>query len=339
MWRFTTQAQVSAWVAGDVTIHTCPAPRLVSAAASSSTSVALTFSRSISATSVQTNGSQFTFDNGLTASAASVAGKIVTVTTSAQAAQSYTVTAANTVTDARGTPVASPGTATFAGFVPRAVLRINEFNANVTTNACDLVEFRVVSAGSVGGFKFQERADTIFTFPAVTVAANDIIVLHINGGNATCNGGGSTNELTGVAQFPSATFNRNYDTAWDFFSTDTGLTNTDNTFTLLDPNYVIVDVVLSTDDPTGMAAAGSETAAALAAAASQWQQVGGGIPSGGFVDDAFNANATLDLNATGTTAAGDSIRRIDNTDDNDKDDWAQGASTFGLINVGQMPFP
>ena len=63
--------------------------------------------------------------------------------------------------------------------------------------------------------------------------------------------------------------------------------------------------------------------------------VGGGVPTGGFVDDDFSANAALDLNGTGDDASGDSIRRVDDTDDNDKADWAQGASTWGLINAGQ----
>jgi hypothetical protein len=75
------------------------------------------------------------------------------------------------------------------------------------------------------------------------------------------------------------------------------------------------------------------------AAANQWQQVGGGVPAGGFIDDTFRANAALDLDATGTAASGESIRRIDDTDDNDMADWAQGASSFGAINPGQTPFP
>jgi hypothetical protein len=338
MWRFNTQAQPSAWVAGDVTIHSCPAPTVVSAAASSATSVTITFSRLINPASVLANGSQFTFDNGLTASAAVVSGKTVTVTTSAQSAVNYQVTVANSVTDTIAAPLGTPSTATFAGFVVRAVLRINEFNANLASG-CDLIELRAVSGGSIQNFRLMERdTGVLLIFPAVTVAKNDLIVVHLNN-TATCNPGTAVNETTSITQQPVATFARNYDTAWDFYSADTGLTSTDNVFTLFDPVDVMMDVVLAADAPTGLAAVGSETAAAAAAMAMQWQMVGGGIPVGGFIDDNFRAHAALDLNATGTTAAGDSIRRIDDTDDNDVADWAQGASTFGLINAGQMPFP
>ena len=75
---------------------------------------------------------------------------------------------------------------------------------------------------------------------------------------------------------------------------------------------------------------------------------GGGIQSrsvvcvfdatGAIVDDAFCANAVLDSNATGTDRTGDSLRRIDKTDDHDEADWAQGASTWGLIHPGQTTF-
>jgi len=96
--------------------------------------------------------------------------------------------------------------------------------------------------------------------------------------------------------------------------------------------------VLVADAPSGTAAAASETAAAIVAAATQWTMVGGGIPVGGFVDDAFRIHAVLDLNATGTAASGTSIQRTDNTDSNDLNGWTTGAgvaSTWGLNNAGQ----
>lgn len=98
---------------------------------------------------------------------------------------------------------------------------------------------------------------------------------------------------------------------------------------------------------SGTAAAATETAAAAAATANQWQIVGGGVPAGGFIDDAFRVNAVLDLDGTGTAASGTSIQRLDNTDDNDLLDWntlvapivqAQ-AQTFGALNVGQTALP
>ncbi|MEZ4398522.1 MAG: Ig-like domain-containing protein [Kofleriaceae bacterium] len=342
VWRFNTQAQINPSTAAGVTLANCPAPNVVSAVALSSTSVQLTFSRRVLASSVVAAGTQFTFDNGLTATAASVTDRTVTLTTSAQTGgTTYTVTVANTVTDLQGTALGTPNTSTFTGFQMPAQVRINEVNANIA-GGCDLIELRVVAGGVMTGFVLQERdTATLLTFPSFTVATNDLIVVHMNGGNATCNPGASGNETTAANQNPQATFAANYDTAFDFYSTDTGLTNTDNVFTLYDNTGAIIDAILVANLATGTAAAGSETQAAAVAAAMQWQNVGGGTPPGGYIDDAFRMNAVLDLDATGAAAAGTSIQRLDNTDDNDLADWSTGAgpaSTFGLINVGQTTF-
>ena len=349
--RFNTSVQLAAFVAGDITLTNCPAPTVVSAAAPDGTHVVVTFDRNIAAGSVTGDGSQFTFDNGLTASAASVSGRTVTVTTGLQVGGTdYTVTVANSVTDLAGTGVsAAANTATFAGFVTLAVVRINEFNANIgtTNDACDLIELRVVSGGTMAGYVLKERdTQTLVTFPAgFNVSTNDIIVVHMDSTSAICNPNTATQETTSVTEQAAASFAGNYDTAFDFWSTDGGLTNTDNVFTLYDNVNNIMDAVLTSDDATGTAAAASETQAALVADAMQWQIVGGGVPTGGFVDDNFSANAALDLNGTGTDATGSSIQRLDNTDDNDKNDWnsADGtvtvqAQTWGLINAGQTAF-
>jgi hypothetical protein len=169
------------------------------------------------------------------------------------------------------------------------------------------------------------------------VATNDIIVVHMNIGLATCNSAGATSETTAKDEQPSASFPENYDTAWDVWSTDTGLTNTDNVFTLYDGLGAILDAVFASDDPTGTAAAATETQAAAVAAANQWQMVGGGVPANGFVDDDFNAWAAQDLNGTGTDATGDTIQRNTDADSNDKSDWVQAAESWGALNSGQTP--
>jgi Bacterial Ig-like domain len=349
MGRLNTEAQYAAFTASDLTVSNCPAPTVVSAVATSSTSVVITFSRRVQAASVNANGSQFMFDNGLTPSAAVVSGRTVTVTTSAQSVMAtYTVTVLNTVRDLQGTVLGMPSTAMFPGYVVPAVVRINEFNANVTTpGACDQIELRVVSGGTLLNLRLTERVggsgELNMTFPAVMVQANDLIVVHVASGVAACNPGTATAETTGPMQQPAAMFGANYDTAYDFWNADTGLTNTDNVFTLFGPTGTIMDVVLTANLATGTAAAASETAAASAASANQWQMVGGGTPVGGFIDDAFRAHAALDLDGTGTTVPGTSIQRLDNTDDNDKNDWNSAAitvqnQTFGALNPGQTAF-
>jgi len=171
------------------------------------------------------------------------------------------------------------------------------------------------------------------------VAQNDIIVVHTSGGNpALCNPGNAASETTAVTQYPKASFGANYDTAWDWYSPSTGLTSSDNVLSVSDDAGAIEDAVLAANAPSGTVTAASEAEAARAAAAGQWHAPGGGVPVGGFVDDAFRANAVLDLDATGTSAAGNSIQRTSDSDVNDKTDWTTGAgaaSTFGVLNAGQ----
>ncbi len=218
------------------------------------------------------------------------------------------------------------------------VLRINEVNANATN--CDLVELRAIAGGDLTGLRLVERKDIVYTFPAMTVAPDALIVVHFGAAaNGPCSTGVSGDETTSATEHPHATFAINYDGAYDLFSTDAGLAATDNVISVMRTTTVI-DAVLLSDAATGIAAGDSEDQAAIVAAQGQWVMVGGGIPAGGFVDDNFSAHAALDLSAGGTTPAGVSIQRLDNTDDNDKADWNTGtttvqASTWGALNVGQ----
>ena len=348
--RFNAEVQLAAFTESDLALANCPAPTVVSATALSAVSVRITFSRNIAPGSVMADGSQFTFDNGLTASAAVASGRTVTVTTSAQTlGTTYTVTVANTVTDLLGTGIGTPNTAMFTGFTAPAVVRINEVNANIAAG-CDLIELRVISSGSLEGIRVRERTGNTgggeldFVLPTQLVLANDIIVIHLDSGDTTnCNVGGAVNE-TAIAGQPTATFPRNYDTAYDFFSTDTGLVATDNVIQVIDRFGMISDAVLIDGDDSASAVA-SETAAATVAAANQWQMNGGGVPAGGFVDADFTAHAVVDSDSALTAANpptganSESLRRIDDTDDNEKADWAQGANTWGTLNAGQAPLP
>jgi endonuclease G len=119
MARFNALAQVGVFAASDVTLRNCPAPAVSSATARSATSLVLTFSRHILPSSVAPDGSQFTLDHGLTASAATVSGRTITLTTSAQdPATAYTLGIAPSVTDVtdlQGTAVAGGNTG-FPGF-------------------------------------------------------------------------------------------------------------------------------------------------------------------------------------------------------------------------------
>jgi hypothetical protein len=216
-----------------------------------------------------------------------------------------------------------------------ASVRINELNANIT-GGCDLVELRVMASGSMQGFQLWQRTTSILTFGALTVATNDIIIVHVNSASATCNPANSGNETSNKGEFPGFIYPANYDDAWDWYSTSTSLTNTDNVFTLYDDSGVIMDAVLAANAATGTVSAASESQASVVAADGQWTMVGGGVPAGGFVDDDFRAHAVLDLDATGTAKSGPSIARIDNSDTQTKADWnGTQAQSWSFLNPGQ----
>ncbi len=218
-------------------------------------------------------------------------------------------------------------------------LRINEINANITSG-CDLVELRVLAGGNLQNFSLDDRDAALLTFESVVVQTGDLVVVHVNGGGGgPCNPDGCPDETVSQNQFPTASCLENYDTAWDWHSTDSGLASTSNVLTLYRPDGSIVDAVLLVDSAASSTVATvSETQAAIVAAAGEWENIGGGTPPGGYVDVDFSANAVNSLIGSSTNASGTSIQRLDDQDANDKNDWTTGsgqASTFGLPNGGQ----
>ncbi len=232
-------------------------------------------------------------------------------------------------------PIDAPGDAAIDGMTPATqVLRINEVNANATN--CDLIELRAIAGGDLTGLRVYERKTLVFTFPAMTVPPNALLVLHFKPG--ACNQGTSANETLSPTEQPKATYSTNYDGAYDLFTADAGLTATDNVISVMRTTTVL-DAVLLSDAPTGTTAGDSDEQAAIVAAQNEWVMVGGGTPTGGFTGDNYNAHAALDLDATGATPAGTSIQRLDDSDDNDKADWNSATvtvqpSTWGALNVG-----
>ncbi|MGI5864671.1 MAG: hypothetical protein ACOX6T_21845, partial [Myxococcales bacterium] len=187
MWRYRSFAQPMAFRASDFGAITCPGPKVLLAESVSLEQVVVVFDRVLDSSSVLADGSQFTFDNGLTASAATVNGKEVTLTSSPQTPDvTYTVTVASTVRDSRGTGVSSSAnSAQFTAQHPQARLLINEVNPNIPTSR-DLIEFLVVAPGTTKQLKIVAEASdptTLATFPDVVMEAGDIIVLHLNPGS------------------------------------------------------------------------------------------------------------------------------------------------------------
>ena len=113
LWRLNETAQPSAWQAEDVELLNCEAPQVLSARAPTSTTVEVTFSRSIDASSV-TPGA-FAFVPTLAVNSASVAGTLVTLTTATMPElTTYTVTVDTGVVDDLGNGIdPNNNTATF----------------------------------------------------------------------------------------------------------------------------------------------------------------------------------------------------------------------------------
>jgi hypothetical protein len=332
MWRFTTQAQPSAWAQADFTSVVCPAPKVTTAAATSATQVTVTFDRSIDPASVASNGSQFTFDNGLTASAATVSGKTVVLTTSAQAAgTTYTVTVATSVKDLLGSGVNPANTTTtFAGYEVLAVLRITEIAPNVASSR-DIVEFQVVSGGTTRGATFFDATGNLGfgTFPTVTVATGDIIVLHLNPDKVTAGFDAPGSETTAKNQYAAGSYSSNYDNAWDFQATNTNaIAFSSKVLRIRDANGV-------TQDGVSAFTSGATPAAAFPTTVQALQAEGHWLPAdcGGSVCSTAALAQGISANWAGvSTSRATTVRRVSATDTNTKDDWLVGTGSIGTTN-------
>jgi hypothetical protein len=336
IWRHNETVQPSAWEAGNLALTSCPAPMVVSAVSNGQNTVVINFDRHISADSVEKDGSQFTFDGGLTVSSVGmVAETSITLATSDQApGQSYKVTVAGSVTDTLEAGVDAEGnTAIFEGFSTQAKVLISELNANIS-NGCDLIEFLVTEGGSMDGFEVYARTTSIATFSGLVVETGDIIVLHVDSGDDKCNPTGSVSEAVAKDEQANSAHDANYDSAYDWYTDVEGLIATNNVITIYNSLGVVVDAVLVTKDATGSAAAvASETQAAELAKLGEWLTVEGTVPAGGFVDESFNANAVAGLKAAGSSAKeGPSIQRNGSNDSNSKADWFVVNSSFGVAN-------
>jgi len=217
------------------------------------------------------------------------------------------------------------------GYQVPAVLQFTELNANIKSG-CDLIEFHAVEGGALAGLTIYERSNYVMAFDGGNVAAGDVIVVHFNNGSDTCNPMDAVSEMTDKAEYPNATYASHYDNAYDWWTSDKGLTATTNVLTLTDAFGAIQDAVLLTDDATTDAAKSNSEQAALVADAGEWTTLDGTVPAEGFAGVTFSAHAVVGPKSTGTDALGMTLQRIDDTDDNNASDWGLSESTYGAAN-------
>lgn len=329
LWRFDDLSQFSYWQTGDVRATSCPPPNVISAAAPSLTEVSVWFDRRLDPTTVNPNASQFSFDNGLTGSSAySDGGLEVTIATSPQTGgAAYRVSVDSSVKDVVGGGInPARNDAGFFGYEPPAVLQITEVNPNISQPAQnrDLLELKVLTAGTVRGFTLVQRpAGTTFTFPAVTVAQGDVIVIHFGTNNQD-----PASETTAKNEFPVTTYTNNYDTAWDFYGPTTGLTFSNQVLSVRDALGAIQDVMVGTNinSPASFPA---ELQAMQSAG--HWSPADcGGVPCT-YTSTPTATEIGVSWSNVGTNRLS-SIQRTGSTDTNAKADWTEvtGTASFGL---------
>jgi Lamin Tail Domain len=353
----------SDWTAGTCGLgtnqDTSPPVFNVSSAAAivDSTHVTVTFSRAPNLAQAATS-TNYSISGGLTVSAASLSGNTVTLTTSAQGSgTAYTVTVTG-VTGVVGGTALTTNSAGFTGFASLAVMVINEVNSNITS--CDLIELRVTQTGSINGMilKYNGTALPLIGgtgFPNLILNKNDYIVIHLNYTNTTCFNTGTvpaTNETT-INQYLQATYlgttasNHTYDAAYDFFSTNAGMTHGVGTLQLETSTGTIIDFVPLANLTTGTTgyAAARATEAQNAVSGGHWNITVGPADwtcssgtncaiTGAWVDNGANGAAM------GTTTS-NSMCRNSNIENNIKGDWSTctGTASWGANNPGQTNLP
>lgn len=349
VWRYYGQTHLLAYELGDLEEVDCLPPVVNGVTVDNSTELRIEFNRALDPASVATDGSQFAFSgsdgSAITATSAVVSGRFLTLTTTPQDAQVYYIATVDpSLRDVFGKSLAEGTGIGFDGGRTRASLRINEIKTNITPG-CHLLELRVVDAGNLSDFDIRVQNSTVLTFGNVTVARDDLVVVHFDSNDGICRRSGSANETQAPDQQPRSSFPANFDTAFDWYSTSQGPPSGASVVAVRDDFDRILDAVLLTDNSTTSTSSQTENAAALVVLEDQWQRPGGGVPAGGFVDSAFHANAVtgIDADPVNVTPGFDeldgarSVQRDDDGDSNQRSDWTTAVHSFGALNTGQSP--
>jgi hypothetical protein len=345
LWQYYSEYHLLAYELGDFQNVDCPVPRIVEVTAETGTQVRIVLSRAIDTGTLVPDGSQFFLTNGLTATSATVSGRVVTLTTTQQVdGQLYTLTIDPSLRDVFGKSM-DGDSVSFLGGRTRADVRINEVKANVV-EGCDLVELRVVQPGNLLDFDLRVQSSTVLTFNSdMTVQRNDLVVVHFDSNDGNCRRATISNETQAPDEQPRSEHPTNFDTAYDWYVPNQGPVAGPSVLVVRDNEDRILDAVLLTDSLMQGTSEQTENAAALVVSASQWQSPNGGVPPGGFVDAAFHEAAASGVDLDPTSVAGGfdaldsrrSVQRSSSADTDRKGDWTAAEHTFGAPNAGQSP--
>jgi hypothetical protein len=341
LWRFGSTAQPSAWMEQDLQVLSCPAPRLLNAVATSATSLTLIFDRALRPASVLASGGQFTFDNGLKATAATVLDREVRLTTSTQVSGTvYTVTVAGTVQDVMGTSVNPTARSKgFIGFKKQAVLRINEVAPNLVSSSGapiqrDVVELYVVQSGFTDNMSLTTDNFIVASLPPVDVTAGDLIVVHLSPDAAT-NRDAPGSETASKSEYPSASYASNYDTAWDFHGSSNGFIVYANTVLRVRDSAGNTQDAVAFVQPGNTSVTGFPPLLQALQAEGLWQPLhcNGAPCTYSSFPSALDVSANWGGLFSSTSSRSTTVYRFDNLDSDSRSDWTVGASSLGLPNT------
>jgi hypothetical protein len=309
-------------VSGDIVVHSCPAPQVVTARATNNTTVVVTFDRQLKDTTVVSTAFHIDAD-ALAVNAASLTSpNVVTLTTDPQSGgQLYTLTVDASVTDVPGTAVdPAHNSAQFHGFDVAAVLMITEFSPAIT-GGHDLLELYAVSGGNAAGYTLVQdmvTPKTLATLPDIYVQDNDVIVLHLTPTPSPTPA--PTNEIANIDDCVAVGC---YSSAWDANGVaDIG--NSARVLTIRDASGTIQDGLAFYDGKAGNADAQFFMEVNALVAATQWSCAAA----------TCTTSDVLTSKGAGNNATGKSVQRNGGPPDtNSVVDWRPSPSpqSFGTV--------
>jgi hypothetical protein len=323
MWRFGGVAMPAGWLTADFASLACAPPKVKSALATSDNSVVVTFDRDLNGATLASDGSQFTFDQGLTSSAAAQsATNQITVTTSTQAQNTtYKVTAASTLQDVLGKGIdTNANSASFSSYSSTGTLQLNEINPNITSSL-DLVELLALTSGTINGITLEQDIGTktvLATMPNITVTKGDLVVVHL----------GATTATSETSTQTDCTDASCYAGAWDVKGGSSGVTYSGRVIVVRSPNNGSIQDTAPFYTATPPSGFYSDVMSI--------QSAGFWLPAD-CNGNPCNTNTLAETvsvvwTGCGTSATGNSVARKANADTNYATDWAVGTSSFGSTN-------
>ncbi|GEN05852.1 Chitobiase/beta-hexosaminidase C-terminal domain-containing protein [Myxococcus fulvus] len=343
LWVFMSGSQTrptllaSGWKASDLTVHTCPIPRVIGSSIPDRNTVRVRFNRQLDPASLEASGSQFSIP-GLSVTQAQVVDDTdVVLTTSNQVAnRQYTLTVETTVRDRRGGGLDPTATQTsFRGFVrPPARLLLSEVAPHVI-NERDLVELYVLEAGFTEGATLLEGDTTLATLPDVRVEVGDIIIIHLNPDRVTPGMDAPDSETLSKTQYAASSYSTNHDNAWDFHGGAQGVTSGNRTLRIRNVLGAPQDGVAAV--LTSFAFEGYPPHLQALQAEGQWSPAScAGAPC------TYNSvPSALNVSAEWTTAflspLTNTFQRLGITDSDTRDDWRTTTPSLGQLNAPASP--